>query len=83
MTFGLGYFRDGVWVDHLAADHHAVRELAGDRPPEHDASPMDVVHHWFSCCADPADAESLVEDRDSSIPAMGIALQAAAGTAPR
>jgi hypothetical protein len=83
MTFGLGYFQDGVWVDHLVADHDGARALAVERPAQHDASPIDVVHQWFSCCADAADVESLSEDRDSSGPAMGIALQTVAGTAPR
>ena len=74
MTFGLGYFQDGVWVDHRAGDRGSVRDPA---------DPIDAIHEWFSCCADPADVECFAEDRDSPGPAMGIALQAVAGTATR
>jgi hypothetical protein len=83
MTFGLGYFQDGVWVDHLAADHHGVRERAADPPGEHDASPIDVIHQWFSCCADPVEPVSLAQDRDGAVAAVGIPLGAVAGTAQR
>jgi hypothetical protein len=86
MTFGLGYFQDGVWVDHLTADDHGVRERADESVGQHDASPIDVVHQLLSCCADPAesaDAEGIGQDRDSSVAAIGITLRAAAGTAQR
>ena len=39
LTFGLGYYDNGIWVDH---------QPAGDVPPA-DAT-MDVVHGWLSCC---------------------------------
>ena len=86
MTFGLGYFQDGVWVDHLIADDHGVPERADEGLGQHDTSPIDVVHQWLSCCADPAEAadpEGIGQDRDDSVPAIGIALRAAAGTARR
>jgi hypothetical protein len=39
LTFGLGYYDDGIWVDH---------EPTGDVPAS-DAA-MGVVHGWLSCC---------------------------------
>jgi len=53
MSFGLGYFEDGVWVDH-STPGTAVPETAGENilpPPD---APLDVVHLWFTCCSDPA-----------------------------
>jgi len=83
MTFGLGYFQDGVWVDHLAADDHGVREHAADTLGEHDGDPMDVVHQWFFCCADAVEPESVAREGDGAVVAVGIALGAVAGTAQR
>ena len=86
MTFGLGYFEDGVWIDHLAADDRGVRVRADEAVGQHGSSPIDVVHQLLSCCADPAesaDAESIGQGRDSSVAAIGITLRAAAGTAQR
>jgi hypothetical protein len=83
MTFGLGYFQDGVWVDHLAADDHGARERAADTPGEHDVNPIDVVHQWFSCCADPVERVNLVQDRDGTVVAVAVPLGAVAGTAQR
>ena len=83
MTFGLGYFQDGVWVDHLAADRAGLSESADGRAAQGDATPLDVVHDWFSCCSDPIGRDLPVEDREGAAPAPGIVLQAFAGTAER
>ena len=39
LTFGLGYYDNGIWVDH---------QPTGDAPPP--SATMDVVHGWLSCC---------------------------------
>ena len=47
MTFGLGYFDDGTWIDHAQpATGRAVREGDGS---------MEVVHDWLSCCLESND----------------------------
>jgi hypothetical protein len=83
LTFGLGYFEDGVWVDHLTADHRSVRERADEASARRDADPIDVVHQWLSCCAEPVDPESLGQNTETPAPAMGTAIRAVAGTAQR
>ena len=80
MTFGLGYFRDGVWVDHLATDQAGVRDSAEE---EHDANPLDAVHQWLSCCKDLADPTVPVEERDVTVRALGSMHQATAGSVQR
>ena len=49
-SFGLGYFEDGVWVDHSSAD--ATRGAASDDEA------LDAVHRWYGCCADATAAET-------------------------
>jgi len=43
LTFGLGYFEDGVWIDHLAAPG------VGTDDPE-----IAAVHAWLDCCGNGA-----------------------------
>jgi hypothetical protein len=47
LDFGIGYYDDGVWVDHA----HDSAERSG-------AAPMDTVHDWLACCH-PADSEPI------------------------
>ena len=37
MSFGIGYYEDGVWIDHASGD------------PADD--PWGDVHGWYGCCA--------------------------------
>ena len=83
MTFGLGYFQDGVWVDHLAADDAALQGSADGPVAQHDPAAIDAVHQWFSCCADPVERELTVVDGESTIPPIAGTLMAAAGAAER
>ena len=83
LTFELGYFQDGVWVDHRAADPAGVRDAFDEDMREHDADPIDTIHQWFSCCADSVEPEIAVADPDGAVPAMGVALQTVAATAQR
>lgn len=39
LTFGLGYYEGGTWVDH--------QPIGGVTPAD---APLDVVHGWLSCC---------------------------------
>ncbi|MGH2417476.1 MAG: hypothetical protein ACRDFY_04010 [Candidatus Limnocylindria bacterium] len=38
LDFGIGYYEDGVWVDHAASG-------AGRGPAS-----LDAVHEWLACC---------------------------------
>jgi hypothetical protein len=78
-TFGLGYFQDGVWIDHLAADDAAAPQSAG-RAAADDVTAIDVIHQLFSCCADPVDGEQLRGEAGSE---AEMIFQAVAGTAQR
>ena len=55
LSFGLGYFEDGVWIDHSvdgdasSADDASAPRAAGDRIDP------DAVHQWYSCCGSEAD----------------------------
>jgi hypothetical protein len=62
LSFGIGYFDDGVWVDHGTAMH-----AAGGSPPQPDDVAMDVVHHWYACCADAAAPEPTVTGWDIGV----------------
>ena len=44
LSFGLGYFDDGVWVDHSAGD------LAIVHATEQEGLAIDAIHAWFGCC---------------------------------
>lgn len=83
LTFGLGYFQDGVWVDHLVADDPRAQLPADGRDRAADATTMDVVHEWFSCCADRVEREDPVTEPAGAVPAVGVILQAVAGIAER
>ena len=81
MSFGLGYFEEGVWVDHSNADgtHGAA--------PADEA--LDAVHRWYGCCADPTATEtpmiapiSIADEADRQDSGMERAI-AATGASPR
>lgn len=76
MTFELGYFQDGVWVDHRAADRADILGPLDD-------DPIGAIHQWFSCCADTVEPEIAVQHPEGAVPAMGIVLQTVAATAQR
>jgi hypothetical protein len=44
LSFGLGYFEDGAWVDHAAGDL-AVADVTDD-----ERASMNAIHTWFGCC---------------------------------
>ena len=54
LSFGLGYFVNGVWVDHAElADRGAGLDISGA------ASDVDrdEIHAWLGCCPEAAPAE--------------------------
>ena len=65
MSFGLGYYENGIWVDHAgSAEENAP--VSGDRA-------MDTVHQWYGCCIDStADQSSLIAD-ETDVRALPIA----------
>ena len=83
MTFELGYFHDGVWVDHPAADRADARDPADEDLRGHDADPIDTIHQWFSCFADTDEPEIAIVDPACAVPAVGIGLQTVAATSQR
>ena len=42
LSFGLGYFNDGIWVDHLVATEGTDDEGVAE------------IHAWLACCGDRA-----------------------------
>jgi hypothetical protein len=67
MSFGLGYYENGTWVDHAGS-------AEGTGPQSGDLA-LDAVHEWYGCCADSTAARpSAITDRSavsSSIPRAG------------
>jgi hypothetical protein len=83
MTFELGYFRDGVWVDHRAADRAGVRGAVGEDGRGDEPDPIETIHQWFSCCADTVEPEIAIADPAGAVLAVGVTLQAVAAAAQR
>jgi hypothetical protein len=48
MSFGLGYYENGIWVDHSGSTQ-------GTAPGSGDLA-LDAVHRWYGCCTDSAAA---------------------------
>ena len=44
LSFGLGFFEDGAWVDHAAGD------LAMVDTTDREREAIEAVHAWFGCC---------------------------------
>jgi hypothetical protein len=52
MSFGLGYYENGIWVDHSGSAEGNVSQ-PGDVA-------LEAVHRWYGCCADSTAAQSSV-----------------------
>ena len=52
MSFGLGYYENGIWVDH-SGSADGTSSQSGDLA-------LDAVHEWYGCCADSTAAQSSV-----------------------
>jgi hypothetical protein len=63
LDFGLGYFDDGVWVDHAAGD----RIVPGTDTREPGSAPIDVVHEWLSCCDEPDGERGGIGERSIAV----------------
>lgn len=67
LSFGLGYYENGTWVDHSGS-------AEGTAPRSGDLA-LDAVHQWYGCCADTTAAQpSAITDTSavsSSIPRTG------------
>ena len=44
LSFGLGYFDGGEWIDHTAIETATASRA--------DRQLLDVVHTWVACCGD-------------------------------
>ena len=59
MSFGLGWFEDGVWVDHATAEESV-------RGAHQDGAEWEAIHAWFSCCGVDADGMDQVADQGAA-----------------
>ena len=46
LSFGLGYFENGTWIDHQST---AAREVVAASSAA-DRAALDAIHTWFDCC---------------------------------
>jgi hypothetical protein len=53
LSFGLGYFEDGVWVDHAEAADAGADGLSTET--DVGGAQLDVIHAWLDCCRDTDD----------------------------
>ena len=65
MSFGLGYYENGIWVDHSGS-------AAGNASQAGDVA-LDAVHEWYGCCADSTAAPSSVMVDETDVHAATIA----------
>jgi len=65
MSFGLGYYENGIWVDH-AGSAESTAPQSGDRP-------LDGVHEWYGCCADSTATPSSVIADETDVRALPTA----------
>ena len=65
MSFGLGYYEDGIWIDHSGSVEANARQ-SGDMA-------LDAVHRWYGCCADPIATQSSVTADETDVRALPIA----------
>lgn len=56
MSFGLGYFEDGIWVDHSVPEGTMLGALTGGNAAPSDRA-IDAVHQWYACCAGSTEGE--------------------------
>lgn len=52
MSFGLGYFENGIWVDHSIPDGPASPGSSDADASPSDGLALDAVHRWYGCCGD-------------------------------
>lgn len=65
MSFGLGYYENGIWVDHSGS-------AEGSTPQPGDVA-LDAVHRWYGCCADSTAAHSSVIAGETEFRSLPIA----------
>ena len=65
MSFGLGYFENGAWVDHSGSADGTASQ-SGDIA-------LDAVHQWYGCCADSTAAQPSVIADETEVRASRIA----------
>jgi hypothetical protein len=50
LSFGLGYYEDGIWVDHSTPEATAIESLTHGQASPSDRVAADAVHRWYGCC---------------------------------
>lgn len=65
MSFGLGYYENGIWVDHSGS--------AEEYAPESGDVALDAVHRWYGCCTDSPAAHSSVIADETDVRPLSIA----------
>ena len=76
LSFGLGYFDDGVWVDHSVADGAVLTTVAAEDGPASGRVDAAAIHQWYACCAPPDAVASDVPDAavlDDAAPMLRVA----------
>jgi hypothetical protein len=53
LSFGLGYFEDGIWVDH--ADAAGAGPEGPSTETDVGGAQLDAIHAWLDCCRDTVD----------------------------
>ena len=65
MSFGLGYYENGIWVDHSGSAEGTAPQ-SGDRA-------LEAIHQWYGCCADSTAAQPPVMADETDVRALPIA----------
>ena len=65
MSFGLGYYENGIWVDHSGS--------AAENAPVPGDGPLDAVHQWYGCCTESAADEPSLIAAETDVRALPIA----------
>ena len=73
MTFGLGYYENGTWVDHSISDGKTAPGSAEDGVPQPDDVALDAIHQWYGCCTDATAAQPSVIADETDVRALPIA----------
>ncbi len=68
MSFGLGYFENGIWVDHSVPDGTTSPGSPDEHGTRSDAVALDAVHNWYGCCDDSYAAEPSVTAGETDLP---------------
>jgi hypothetical protein len=73
MSFGLGYYENGIWVDHSTSDGTTLPRSAKGTASQPGDLALDAVHQWYGCCANSTAAQSSVITDETEMRASSMA----------